>query len=284
VRVAHDLHEKKGISMGTGSRSTLVLVLAAAGALVVAGIALAAGNSTLTFKFKCAGRSVWNKCPKTTYKTGQIKVHAHYDYTGATATDKVKLNLDDDFRVNPSATPKCDKSKLSGNLTMKRAMNRCGSALIGKGTATAKAGPNAVRACLLAFNGKANPAGKAQVLLFTRASTIAPFTINCSNPANNTNGSTAVLLTGILGANPPSLGRDFSGGSQLLFKNITQAAPVPLLHFNLTLGQPKVASAKNYVQARCHDTDKIWNARATFTYVSPSGSQIVHTKKACTVG
>ena len=162
-----------------------------------------------------------------------------------------------------SATPKCNKSQISGTKTMAQAMAACGTKLIGKGTATAKAGTNTVHACVLAFNG-AGTGG--HVLLFTRANASPPFTISCSNPSSNTQGNTNVLLDGKWAANPTSLGGDYSGGRQLTFANIHAASPLPLTDFNVTTGKPTVANAGNYASARCHDSNHQWNMKVKFTY------------------
>src|SRR5919108_2946659 len=134
--------------MSTRRRSAVIVAVATAAVIAVAGIALASGHSTVSLKFSPSN------VPKSTFQKGKINVHTHTNYTGATQTDKAKLNFDNDFKVNTGAAPKCAKSKLSGNKTMKQAMAGCGKALIGKGTATAKAGVNTVHACVLAFNGK----------------------------------------------------------------------------------------------------------------------------------
>jgi hypothetical protein len=238
--------------------------LTAAGALAIVGIALAAGHSTVHAHFSPSN------VPKSTFKAGTINVHTHTNYTGATQTDRAQLNFDDDIKVNPGAAAKCAKSKLAGNKTMKQAMAKCAKALVGKGTAQAKAGPNKVHACVLAFNGKPK-SGKATVLLFTRAQAAPPFTIKCSNPKRNTHGNTTVLLQGVF--KKSRLGGDF--GKNLDFKHITQASPLPLTDFNVT------AHKGNYVSARCHDANHKWNLKTKFTYVHPSRSQTVSTSQTC---
>jgi len=253
-------------------RSAVILALATAGALAVAGVAFATGNSTATFKFTPSN------VPTTAFQAGQINVHTHTTYTGTTQTDQAKLNFDNDFKVNTSATPKCNKANIQGQIDMAAAMAACKNALIGLGTATAQAGPNTIHACVLAFNGSGTGG---HVLLFTRANSAPPFTISCANPGSNHNGNTTVLLDGVYSANPTSLGADFTGGKQLLFSNITQNSPFPLTDFNVTVGVPKVANAGNYVSARCHDSNHQWNLKTTFTYVSPAGTQVVNAAKTC---
>jgi hypothetical protein len=251
-------------------RIAIVLALATAGALAVASVAWAT-TSTVSFKFSPS------TVPKLTYKAGQINVHTHTTYSNVNTnfTDKAVLLFDNDFKVNTGATPKCDKSKITGTKTMKQAMAACGHALIGKGTATAAAGTNTVHACVLAFNGSGTGG---HVLLFTRANASPPFTISCSSPSTNTQGNTNVLLDGALSA------ANVTGyGKKLTFANIHAASPLPLTDFNVTVGKPTVANAANYISARCSHTSKTWKLRTTFTY-NGGTTQTVNKTQACTVG
>jgi hypothetical protein len=238
--------------------------------LAVAGIAYAT-SSTVTVKFTPSN------VPTSTYQNGAINVHTHTNYSNVNSnfTDKAQLNFDNDFKVNVSATPKCNKTQISGTKTMAQAMAACGSKLIGKGTATAAAGANTVHACVLAFNGSGT--GQGHVLLFTRANAAPPFTIDCSNPSSNTNGNTNVLLDGVLSTNPSSLGSDYANGKQLLFTGIHAASPLPLTDFNVTVGKPTVG---NYISARCHDGDHKWNLKTKFTYNGPT-TQTVNASQTC---
>jgi len=249
-------------------RIAAVLTLATVGALAVAGIAYAT-SSTVSLKFTPSN------VPTSTFANGGLNVHTHTNYTNVNAnyTDKAQLNFDNDLKVNTGATPKCNKTSISGTKTMAQAMAACGSKLIGKGTATAAAGANTVHACVLAFNGSGTGG---HVLLFTRANAAPPFTISCSNPSSNTQGNTNVLLDGVYSANPGSLGGDFSTGKQLLFSGIHAASPLPLTDFNVTVGKPTVG---NYVSARCHDGDHKWNLKTKFTY--DSGTQTVSSSQTC---
>jgi hypothetical protein len=258
--------------MRSKRRIAAVLTLATAGALAVAGIAYAT-SSTVTMHFSPSN------VPTSTYQAGQINVHTHTNYTNVNSnfTDKAQLNFDNDFKVNTSARPKCDKTKISGTKTMKQAMAACGSALIGKGTATAAAGANTVHACVLAFNGSGTGG---HVLLFTRANAAPPFTIDCSNPSSNTAGNTNVLLDGKYSANPSSLGGDYANGKQLLFSGIHAASPLPLTDFNVTVGKPTVSNAGNYVSARCHDGNHQWNLKTKFTY-NGGATQTVNASQTC---
>ena len=185
--------------MRSKRRVAAVLALAAAGSLAVAGIAYAAISSTATLKFTPSN------LPTSTFQNGGLNVHTHTNYSDVNSqyTDRAQLNFDNDIKVNTSATPKCNKTNISGTKTMAQAMAACGSSLIGKGTATAAAGANVVHACVLAFNGSGTGG---HVLLFTRANVAPPFTISCSNPSSNTQGNTNVLLDGTYSTNPSSLG------------------------------------------------------------------------------
>ena len=162
-------------------RSAAIIALAVVGALSVAGIALAATSSTVSFKFSPS------KVSKTTPKAGQINLHTHTNYanTSSNYTDRADLFFDSDFSFNTNAVGKCNKTSISGTKTMAQAMAACGSKLIGKGTATAAAGTNTVHACVLAFNGSGTGG---HVLLFTRANAAPPFTMTCGTPSSNTPG------------------------------------------------------------------------------------------------
>jgi len=254
--------------MRSKRRVAVVLALAAALSLAVAGIAYAAISSTVTFKFTPS------TVPKTTYKAGQINVHTHTNYsdTASQYTSRAQLYFDSDFKVNVAAVGKCNPSSISGNKTMAQAMAACGSKLIGKGTATAAAGANTVHACVLAFNGTGTGG---HVLLFTRANAAPPFTINCSNPSSNTSGNTTVLLDGALKpANKAGYGK------LLDFQNINTASPLPLTDFNVTVGKPTVPAAGGWISAKCSHSPKKWKLQTKFTY--SSGTQTINsTPQTC---
>jgi hypothetical protein len=250
--------------MHISRRYAVAFALAVAGVLAITGFALAAGHSTATFKFSPSN------VPKRTFQKGTIHIHTHTMYTGTTQTDRAQLNFDDDFKINPKAAPKCAQSKISGTKTMAQAMRACGGALIGKGTAQAKAGVNTVHACVLAFNGKLKNR-QPTVLLFTRAQAAPPFTIKCARPKHNTKGNTNVLLRGVF--KKSKLGGDF--GKVLDFNNIAAASPLPLTDFSVT------AQRGNYVSARCHDGNHKWNLKTKFTYTHPNRSQTVASSQTC---
>jgi hypothetical protein len=254
--------------MRSKRRVTVILALAAALSLAVAGIAYAAITSTVSFKF-----SPNTGVPKTSFKAGKINVHTHTNYSDVNSqwTDRAQLYFDSDFKVNTAALGKCNKSSISGTKTMQQAMSACGSKLIGTGTATAAAGVNTVHACVLAFNGSGTGG---HVLLFTRANAAPPFTINCSNPSSNTQGNTNVLLDGALkAANKPGYGKllDFTG--------IHAASPLPLTDFNVTVGKGVAPNATNYISAKCSHSPKVWKLQTKFTY--SSGTQTVNSTQSC---
>jgi hypothetical protein len=249
--------------MRIGRRYMAALALAAAGALALAGIALADGDSTAKFEFTP------DEVPKATYAKGSLFVHTHTNYTGGTRTDRAQLFFDDDLRINARGIPRCDPGRIQGQITMEQAMVRCGTARVGSGRAEANAAlPGDAKACVLVFNGMPS-AGRPTLLLFTRAQVTG--NISCADPATNTSGNTTVLLEGLL--------RGASGdfGTQLDIQRIASAALLPLSDFKVTVRRG------NYVSARCNDRDRTWNLRARFTYVQPTSSQTVTSSQRCRV-
>jgi hypothetical protein len=233
-------------------RSAVILALAAAGALAVVGIALAAAHSTVGFSFTPGN------VPKTTFQKGELFVHTHTNYSNpgnsnpGGATQRATLNFDDDFRVKPSAVPKCTPT--GGDLA--HAMAQCARARIGKGRATATAnGAFTIHGCVLAFNGKRS-GGRPTVRLFTRVDVSAPSSIHCGHPRRNHGGNATVILKGVI--KPSPLAGDF--GKQVDFKHITSAAAFPLTDFRVHIRKG------NYISARCHDGNHKWNMRTKFTY------------------
>jgi hypothetical protein len=225
-----DVVPRKEDEMRVSTRSVVVVALAAAGALALGTVALGAGNSTATFQFSP------NQVPKDVYTKGSLFVHTHTDYTGGTKTLRAQLNFDNDLKITTAGIPQCNKASVSGTLTLQQAMAACGNAKVGAGTAQANLiSPGDVHGCVLAFNGKPS-SGNPTLLLFTRLQ--VPGSINCSNPASNTNGNGSVLLEGVI---RPASG-DF--GMQLDVNNIPQASP--LSDFKTTV------SRGNYISARCH--------------------------------
>jgi hypothetical protein len=256
-----DVVPRKEDEMRVSTRSVVVVALAAAGALALGTVALGAGNSTATFQFTP------DQVPKDAYAKGSLFVHTHTDYTGGTKTLRAQLNFDNDLKITTAGIPQCNKASVSGTLTLQQAMAACGNAKVGAGTAQANLiSPGDVHGCVLAFNGKPS-SGNPTLLLFTRLQ--VPGSINCSNPASNTNGNGSVLLEGVI---RPASG-DF--GMQLDVNNIPQASP--LSDFKTTV------SRGNYISARCHDANRQWNLRTTFTYTNPSSTQTVNASQTCQV-
>jgi hypothetical protein len=260
--------------MHLGTRSAAVLALATAGALAVAGVALASASSTVTLNFAPGNLSA------TTFQSGKITVHTHTDYTNpgnsnpGGATLRAQLYFEDDFRVNPSATPLCTPT--GGDLA--NAIAQCGGSKIGAGTAQGSAnGVFTINGCVLAFNGKKDAAGDNTVVLFTRMNVRNPSTMTCGSPATNHQGNNTVILKGILTNNTTVGGADLIGGEQVDFNNITSAAAYPLTDFNVNIQKG------NFIQARCQDMFHRLNLQTKFTY-NDATTQTVNAFTACTVG
>jgi hypothetical protein len=258
-------------------RSAAILALAVAGAVAVAGVALASGESTVTVNFTPSALPP----PGTGYTSGKLNVHTHTAYTNpgnanpGGATDRAQLYFDDDFRLNTNAVPKCRTSQLSGNITMKTAMARCGPSRVSTSTAplsTAQASVDGlfnVNGCVLVFNGASSTG---EVLLFTRVNVADPpnNNITCGSAASNEQGNTSILLKGDLKANPSPQGADFAdpdncsapvrNGCQLDINNITDSADLPLTDFNAYIQKG------SFIAARCDDTPKALNLKVKFTY------------------
>jgi hypothetical protein len=245
--------------------------------MVFGGIALAAPDGN-TSSLQGSGIKP-TTLPKTTYKNAALIVHTHTTYAHpASATqggfvDRTQLFFDNDGKINATGVPRCDKSSISGTITMQQAMTACGTAKVGSGTAAALLGTSAVHGCALVFNGKPNAQGQPTDLIFTRFQ--VPGNISCANPATNTQGNATVLLDGTVKPNPASLGPDFQGGKMLDVPNIPRT--LPLIDYNVT------TQRGSYIQSRCHDADKRLNIKGKFTY-SDGQSDTVGSSVACKVG
>jgi hypothetical protein len=260
-------------------RYAAFLALAAVAAVALAGIALAAPDGN-TSSVKGSGFKP-AKLPKNTYKSGALITHTHTNYAHpgnelqGGFTDRAQLYFDNDGKLNPTGVPRCAKAKISGNLTMKQAMAKCGKAKVGTGRAQALAGTSAVNGCVLVFNGSPTPQGQPTDLILTRLQASVPSSINCANPATNTNGNVTVLLEGVVKRNPASLGPDFKRGNMLDVNHIPRT--LPLTDFRVTTKRGK------YISSRCHDSNKRLNIKGKFTY-SDGQSDTVASAKACKVG
>jgi hypothetical protein len=283
---SHPTHGKRCRRLS--QRFSVVLALATAGALAVAGMALAAGDSTVTMDFSPSALPP----PGTGYTAGKLTIHTHTSYTypgggnpsGATA--RIQVYLDDGFRFNTNAVPKCARSSIAGK-NMQDAMAACGSSLVGSGTVKAIVPDNPsfagdtsyfVNGCLRVFNGQASTG---EVLLYVRTQISNPSTISCST--NGTQGTFTNVLDGDLTANPGSAGADYADpdncspplrlGCQLDVPIPSNTLPVAAVNMSIQQG--------SFVAARCDDTPQQLNLRAIFTY-NDANTQTVSTSKACT--
>jgi hypothetical protein len=234
-------------------RYAVVLALAAAGALAVSGMALGAATSTFSFKVSP------NKVPKKKYKPVALSTDLQTSYTNpgnanpGGAVERTQIFLDKNFKINPKAAKKCSANQLA-NQTMAGAMAACKKAKVGKGTAQATAnGAFDINGCVILFNGKPK-GGNPTLQVFTRVQASNPSNISCQDPANNNEGNTTILLTGVL--------KDASGkyGKVLDVNHITQAAAFPL-----TIFKTKIKKG-NYISARCKAKNKKWNMQTRWTY------------------
>jgi len=275
-------------------RSAAILAVAAVGAVAVAGIAMGSG-ATQNVSSLTGSEFRPTALPFNTFKNGTLFVHTRTNYgnpgnfNAGGAVERTRLYFDDDGKVNVNATPRCNPSQLAGNITMKTAMARCGSSKVSISPSKAQAivpGPTdfVVNGCVLVFNGANDAAGRPTSLVFTRVQVASPpnNTINCSNPAQNENGNTSILLKGIVKPNPSDVpgttaDGDFTGGKMVDYDHITDAADIPLHDFQVTVNKG------SYLQARCHDADKRLNIRGKFTY-NDGTSDLAGASKACTIG
>ena len=251
-------------------RSAAIFAVAAAGALVVAGVAFAAPTSTFTFSFSPA------KAPKTTFKAGSLATNlvTHYTNPGNNnpggAVERTQIFLDKNFKINPSVTPKCSPQQLSGK-TMKQAMAACSKSKVGSGVATASAnGVFTIHGCVLLFNGKPQN-GNPTLQVFTRVNASPPGSITCGDPAHNTKGNATVLLNGVL--KPASA----PYGKVLDVNHITQSAAFPLEVFKTTIKKG------SYFSGRCNASNHLWHLKVTWTYNNNTKRTVSKTQQ-CTVG
>jgi hypothetical protein len=243
-------------------RYAIVLALTAAGALAVAGIAMAAAdgnNSSMTSSFSPS------KVPKKKFKPGKLKTDlithfANPANVGAGGFGvRTQIFIDDDFKINPGAVKVCNQN-LNG-LNMAAAMAACSKAKVGSGTAHAF--PNLPN-CVLLFNGP-KKGGKSTLTVFTRIGTST-----CGDPAHNTSGAGSFTLSGVL----KNASGDF--GKILDVNPVYPSAPSPLDDFKTTIGRG------SYFSGRCHDGNKTWNLKTKWTY-SDGQTDTATTKQKCKV-
>jgi hypothetical protein len=262
------------MSTRVGRRSA-VLVLAAAACLAVGSIAYATTDnvSRTTLEFTPNG------VPKEQFKAGKINVHIDTAFADPANkpqggfTSRVQIFFDDDFKFNTADTPQC-AGAFSG-ATLALAMQQCGPAKVGTGTAST-APPSNFPGCVLVFNGN-RQGGTPTIVLFTRV-TFGP--ADCSDPANNYSGNTSVTFKALLKSNPSSLPGDYTGGKTLDVNNL-DSAPLPLDDFTVSVERG------DYVSARCGDLNREWNTQTKFTYSgglpSPQPPDTVVARQGCTV-
>ena len=176
------------------------------------GIALAAPNSTATFKASPSN------VPTTTFQAGSDQhPHAHdvsdrhavHGQGRAELRRRLQGQLERDAEVQQVADLRHEDHG-PGDGRVRDEADR-------QGHGDRRGGPTRFTPACWRSTG-AGTGG--HVLLFTRANASPPFTISCSKPASNTQGNTNVLLDGKWAANPTALGGDYSGGRQLTFANI----------------------------------------------------------------
>jgi hypothetical protein len=231
-------------------RLVAIFAVAAIGALAATGAAFAITDNTSTVNFKFSPNTGLSK---TQFKSGQIFVHTHTNFAhpGDKArggfVKRVQLYFDNDFKFNPGSVPTCNQSL--ANTNQAQAMQKCGNALVGRGTAQATSTAGAtIKGCVLAFNGKKNAAGQPTLILHSRfVMTTCP-----TNPSTSTGGSVDAILTGTL---KPANKTGF--GKMLDVPNI-DTQPLPLKDFTTTVKKG------SYVQARCSASP--WKLQTKFTY------------------
>jgi hypothetical protein len=238
----------------------------------------------------------------------RLRFHTHTNYTApgnskpGGAVKQLQLFFDDDFFFKTDALPACPPARLQppGPITLQEAMVRCGISKVSVSpTSTARFTSEDGRTfdgCVLVFNGQG---ATTEVLVFIRIWVPGP--ANCSFPARNTGGDTAVLLKGDLRANPngppiPGNPADYfhtdacTGGTgqvrlgcQIDFANIPKtesnpsgASPFPLTDLAITIQKGK------YINARCVDPNATLNLKTKFTYVPVEPSDTVKKATACT--
>jgi hypothetical protein len=217
-------------------RYAVIFAALTTGALVFAAAAWAVNASTVDFKLKDSS------VPKKDFKKESLFVHTTTDTVPPggfpSPTTSVNLDFDDDIKFTTKGIPKCTADISTMDTAAARAA--CGTSQVGTGTANARVPVTFTNfpAVVTAFNGpKQN--GNPTILLHTRVATPVPVT---------------VVIAGELQDSP--LGGDF--GKRL-------AVSVPPTGTALTDFQTTVKRGK-YISARCHDKNKTWNVRATFTY------------------
>jgi hypothetical protein len=244
------------------SRRNLVLGLAVALALGVAGVAYAANTtvSTVTQTVTPSDLSA------TKFKDVKLFVHTSTHNLTANQRPASAQNVDLDFDNSQKFFTKylktCHSSNPGADLANKstsEAVAICGQgSVVGHGSAQAVTGQGPTftthTAVVTAFNGKKDANGHPTIILHTRFGADL--------------GNVTVVLIGVLVPSP--VGGDF--GKRLQVHNIPQVPCVPLSDFQTTVHKTythKVNGVKktfHYTLARCDDADKRINVRGTFDY------------------
>jgi hypothetical protein len=271
----------------------LILAFASVAALAVSGIAFASHISNTS------SLPTWNVGPSELPGSGgggtggsgalapvtlDVQTATVFAHPGDAAQGgkvaNVRLDFDNDVVISLAGIPSCTATFSSGT-TIADAWEACGPgadtppevnaylspATIVSGTVSTTP-PNNFAGCTLVFKQSAT-----QLLLFARV-TFAT-TADCSSPATNTTGNTTTLLTGTLSSvttNP-----DFN---RRLNVAVPPSLPLALDNFKVRVRRLSV------FRARCVDTSKLLNLRATFGYTNPVASNqpadVVNKTKACT--
>ena len=252
--------------MRISRRLAAILAVAAAGAIITTGLALAnvAPNGNVSggvFNFKPS------QVPKTKFHKGALTVgtstqFAHPSNEPGGNTARVQLWIDDDIPLATKSVPTCNPAGFTSNTTMAQAMAQCGNAKVGAGTAHTGNNAGSIPGCTLVFNGT-----NKQLVLYARIFASTP--ADCSNPSTNNGGDTSVTLFGKL------KGASGDYGTQLDVD--TSATALPLGDFTATIKRG------NYASARCHDSNHTWDLKVKHTY-KDGVTSTDHLKKKCKVG
>ena len=180
------------------TRFAIVVALATAGALAVAGIAMPATSTVSTFNF--APNTGLSGGPTT---PGALSLRTDTTYTPPARLKRARFWLDNDFTIDPSVTPtpRCNPALLSGNKTM-AAMLACGDDLVSVPPSTvqsktgSQANPNILTVASSPSTGRRMPpASQGSCCSLGCAS---GGTINCASPANNTQGNANCTVIGTI--------------------------------------------------------------------------------------
>jgi hypothetical protein len=242
-------------------RKHLVWVLGLALAVAVAAVAVGANTQSIIAKVGPA------KQDKNRYGAASINVTTETgsdDGSTIAPATRAQIFFDDDLVFNTRGLATCTKAQLE-NTTPAQAKAKCRRAQVGAGKAEAAVGgnPNTPRVGVevTAFNG--TPRGNKPVLLLHSFTAAIGQTIVLEGVLKNTSGDFGKVLD----------------------------VNVPLLAANsaLTKFQTKVQKSfrfqgrtRHYVTARCHDRNRQWNFKGTFTYQG-APSKTATTTQSCQV-